>query len=620
MVRTSSTSDSSVVVTLLSLCGMLCLYLAELLSAPVFILLTLVHVIIWRWMYFRSPLPKSLFIIAVFGVFSLEIGRIILQGRVGIIPALRDMIVILALTRLILPKTGREIYQIVVIAFSQCIFATILTTSPLFLIGLGLMVCLIPIVLAHLDENDFEGVDHISRQNPLHWVLVWSSIIAVTCLLFYLIPRPSSSLIKASLVQQSTVGFSEEVNLSRSSDLVENDRIVMRLVWNSGSVPDAIYLSGARLDDLSGQGFSPYHGESAPKGTAFGYIRTYTDHITIYPTGLDARNVFFPYGLVSISPDSVSRRGSNVYWRKDPPPVYDVWVTRTLTSAWNQPVTIPEELKEVALFGERIAGQGTTKARVERIARFLRGTYEYSLKGVSIPEGISPISWFVFRGKRGSCEHFASSLATMIRGCGIPARVVTGFLVNEYNPSGNYFVVRARTAHAWVEYWDGSWHTIDATPQAQAGLLNRPSLLDSLRFSWIRWVIHYSLDDQLKIAEYLVISSQGMRTRLDIVAYAGLAGVFVILGALLMRALFRLKRLGPYQKVMRAFSDRGVTLDATMPHEDHLLEIIEQWPEMEDAFRVYVQDYLFWRFGNSDIDISSRTQELIERIHSLSGR
>ena len=52
-----------------------------------------------------------------------------------------------------------------------------------------------------------------------------------------------------------------------------------------------------------------------------------------------------------------------------------------------------------------------------------------------------------------------------MRIAGIPARVVTGYQGGEYNPVGNYWLVRQSDAHAWAEVWlEGEgWVAVDPT-------------------------------------------------------------------------------------------------------------------------------------------------------------
>ena len=71
---------------------------------------------------------------------------------------------------------------------------------------------------------------------------------------------------------------------------------------------------------------------------------------------------------------------------------------------------------------------------------------------------------FLFKTRRGFCEHYAGSFAFLMRAAGIPARVILGYQGGERN--GDYLIVRQSDAHAWVEVWldeQGGWTRIDPT-------------------------------------------------------------------------------------------------------------------------------------------------------------
>ena len=96
--------------------------------------------------------------------------------------------------------------------------------------------------------------------------------------------------------------------------------------------------------------------------------------------------------------------------------------------------------------------------------------------------GVDPIEDFVTNHRMGHCEYFASALTLMLRSQNIPARLVVGYRGGEFNYVGNYYVVRQRDAHAWVEahvkpeeipagaiyreeqHAGGGWLRLDPTP------------------------------------------------------------------------------------------------------------------------------------------------------------
>lgn len=79
------------------------------------------------------------------------------------------------------------------------------------------------------------------------------------------------------------------------------------------------------------------------------------------------------------------------------------------------------------------------------------------------------VVWFLSQSETGYCIHFASAAVMMLRNCGIPARLVTGYLA--YMDTDRWNIVKQGDAHAWVEYYvDGAgWYTLDPTPVDGSG-------------------------------------------------------------------------------------------------------------------------------------------------------
>ncbi|MGI6398000.1 MAG: transglutaminaseTgpA domain-containing protein [Desulfomonilia bacterium] len=605
----SSISSTALLTVGTSAAGILCLSLAELLPWTAFALLMAVHVLVLMRFSARLPLSAPLAMIVSVLVMSFEALRIFEQGKDVVLFALRDLIVFFAMLRLILPKTSRELYQIAGIAITECTLATIVTESMLFLAGLLLLAALVPMLLSKLDESRF-GEKARQRIEPMHWAKVLIGIIAIACLLFILIPRPSSTILRQGIISRPQTGFSEEIDLYRTESISTDRSVVMRIIWDQGKAPGRFYLSGARLEKLRWDGFTTEPGPRTGPLT----MQESTDRLTIYPTGLACQNVLYPFRLSRISPAACSVQGSNLYWDGETPSVYEVWVHRLGNDDTPGSVQVPDELRDVAELGGRIAGQGTPRRKVRRLTQYLQSHYAYTLEGLAIPRDISPIAWFVFTGRKGNCEHFASALAVMIRGCGIPARVVTGFLVNEFNTSGGYYLVRAENAHAWVEYLDGTWKTVEAVPQDRVSDVRRAHPFDALRFQWIRWVIRYSLDDQVRLMAAIFSPSARAEGRVKpmLAGFACIAALGAVL--LLISHLIKQRSAAPYRKVLSAIAKKGLPLDQSAPHETHLAQVRKHWPSLEGAFKAFLDDYLAGRFGGRDIDLAARTKLMIRTV------
>jgi protein-glutamine gamma-glutamyltransferase len=121
---------------------------------------------------------------------------------------------------------------------------------------------------------------------------------------------------------------------------------------------------------------------------------------------------------------------------------------------------------DVARLNERIIeGCESDLKKAEKIQGFFHGSFTYGV-GPRSPKSKDIIEDFLLRSRQGHCEFFASAMALLLRMNNIPSRYVNGFLVQEYNTVGGYYVVRERDAHAWVEAYfpDRGWVTFDPTP------------------------------------------------------------------------------------------------------------------------------------------------------------
>jgi transglutaminase-like putative cysteine protease len=99
-----------------------------------------------------------------------------------------------------------------------------------------------------------------------------------------------------------------------------------------------------------------------------------------------------------------------------------------------------------------------------RIEHYLRQSYTYSLAPPP-SEFSSPYAAFIFDTRSGYCQHFAGTMALLLRYNGIPSRVAVGFATGEAESPGVY-LVSTNNAHAWVEAYFPTvgWLAFDPTP------------------------------------------------------------------------------------------------------------------------------------------------------------
>ncbi|AEK72211.1 hypothetical protein GQS_01545 [Thermococcus sp. 4557] len=141
----------------------------------------------------------------------------------------------------------------------------------------------------------------------------------------------------------------------------------------------------------------------------------------------------------------------------------------TVSTQYLQTPNVSERVLELARnITEGIEGD-YLKARA--IESYLRTHYEFDMNAPPAPEGIDPLEWFLFHSKRGVCIDFNTAFVVLARLNGIPARLVTGYLIKE-TPAEQ--AVHPIQAHAWAEVpFEGiGWVTFDATAPA-GGLLGQ---------------------------------------------------------------------------------------------------------------------------------------------------
>ncbi|WP_458206864.1 transglutaminase TgpA family protein [Haladaptatus sp. NG-SE-30] len=97
------------------------------------------------------------------------------------------------------------------------------------------------------------------------------------------------------------------------------------------------------------------------------------------------------------------------------------------------------------------------------IERWLEENKRYSLE-VEKPQG-DVAEKFVFQMEEGYCVYYATSMVTMLRTQGIPARFVTGYTSGQ-RVDEDRWVVRGLDSHAWVEVYfpNAGWVRFDPTP------------------------------------------------------------------------------------------------------------------------------------------------------------
>lgn len=389
-----------------------------------------------------------------------------------------------------------------------------------------------------------------------------------TVVIFFTIPRVSAGLGHTSVGEGiRTSGFSETVDLGMIGPIKRDPGIVMRveLAERSEKAMDHFYLRGMAYDRYDGRSWSTQltQRRAVPESSPGTFTlrssqpRSAGQHgplirQTILLEALDTAVLF-----AAPFPESISGQFFGVQY--DPtgalylPLSASSRIEYTVLSRphsvqpadqHSQPVTysgsfarhylqLPEASDRVAALAEEVTQtQASPYEKAQAIQDYLSRNFRYSL---DIPAGSQerPLEEFLFARKTGYCEHYATAMVVMLRSVGVAARLVTGFLATEWNEYGNYFLVRQRDAHAWVEVYlpHSGWVTMDPTPAvsepaANPGWQALGRMMDSVRLRWNRFFVQYSGADQVAVVRGLKEGGAAVRQH----AWSSLSSLLAPLG------------------------------------------------------------------------------------------
>jgi protein-glutamine gamma-glutamyltransferase len=469
-----------------------------------------------------------------------------------------DLLVAFLAVRILGEKSGRNYLQVFALSLFCLAASSLYNLSALFLVYLLLLLLLLAVSLVILTFHSHDAEINLDR-TQLKKVLSVAGLMPVASLpillfLFVCLPRTQYPLWDfLNRGAPASAGFSETVRPGGSANVSETKSVAFRAM--SPKVPESklywrgIVLNGfsdntwVRLPDLPETGLSIERGEGV--------------HQEIYPEPSNS-----PYLLALNIPRQIlgvrHEQASDAVFRARHP--LDKRTRYQAESTLSEAIQVKGGidrafyLKLPQTISARVRAQGRELSRLglsaadklRLLERFFRAQrIAYATSG--LPVGADPLDAFLFDKKRGNCEFFASSSATLLRLAGVPARLVGGYRGGSYNEMGGYYLVTEDMAHVWVEaYVEGrGWLTVDPTAWS-IGFSRRDGVartlrmsLDAVGFFWNKAVITYDLEKQIA----LVRAAGGKARQLHFPTLSGrrLLGLslwllpVVALGALLFR-------------------------------------------------------------------------------------
>lgn len=300
-------------------------------------------------------------------------------------------------------------------------------------------------------------------------IRAFSLSLPLTLMSFFAFPRLVLPWTHNQPTTSTQVGFSEQLNPGDVAALAQTNAMAFRARFEEAANTRNLYWRGAVLKVSQGMRWLPSRlGFNSPKKIDIENATGY--EVALEPT---SRNFLFVLdNTVHVESEGIPILNLNHTIYRSAMPLHRPISYRGFVVSKTQDDEVPDKsfLKIPRLSGRVQSWVEQTKAkspkeedRIKALENFFSDPrFVYTLSPGSYSQ--NELEEFLFERRRGFCEHFSGSYATLARALGIPSRVVVGYHGGIYNPVGTFWRVNQRDAHAWVEIFNkGQWRRVDPT-------------------------------------------------------------------------------------------------------------------------------------------------------------
>ena len=562
------------------------------------------------------------------------------------------LLVLLAGMKLLEINTERDYYISTYIAF--LLILTNFFYNQTLPISLYLGLTLIVLIGSLLSFNERDATPQL-RERLQSAAILFLHALPLMLIMFLMFPRysgPLWGLPKDALAGLS--GIDDEMSPGSISQLILSDEVAFRVEFN-GPIPDKsdLYWRGPVLWYTDGFKWVPdqprrYNINMETRSEPVRYS------VTLEPTD---KNWLFALELpVEPATDSYlshdlqlrTRRSVTVRTRYEVTSYPDYVLKSAGPEELQNALQLPASYHPQALAlsqSWRARGLSDNEIVEEAMRYFNEEDFYYTLTPPALPN--DTIDEFLFGTRQGFCEHYAAAFTVLMRGAGIPARVVTGYQGGTVNPVGNYLVVNQRDAHAWTEVWLGDergWVRVDptsavspsrvtdgiqsASPQSlinvPLGLYNNTlarniwerfnNTFDAINNRWNQWVLGYDRNRQRQLLGELGLGGlnrQQLMTGMIIVVVVCLA----IIGTMLFRRVGSNKDPARYwyDRFLARLTHAGIRISVSEGPADLAHRAVILRPDLADNIESITRCYIDTRYANR----SDRLEELKQQIRAF---
>src|SRR5947208_11202381 len=405
----------------------------------------------------RSVVLKLLFVAAAFTTVFTSYGSVRgVEAAISLLVVLMSLIILEA-------HTAREFRVMVLIGWMLCLCGFFLsqdfTTALCLLIAFALLV----VALIQFHRGASPGAVWPPVGTTCKLLLQASPLVVLFFLLF---PRINAGLqFELRPFRSANTGFSDRLSPGRIAALANSSEIAFRAEFPGSSTRPSgpMYWRGVVMWRCNGMEWrAPYTPRpkapsSTPDVADSGALSVQPSNakeiqqkITLAPNG--ARWMFALDRPIKAVPGAMLARGDYLssfqpirksrQYQVVSSELSDNDITaKERSDALEVPGSITPAVRDLAY--SWTMHNHDARGVVSSALQFFRTEgFSYSLT----PGEYHDLEEFLFRGRVGFCEHYATSFATLMRLAGIPARVVVGYLGGGYNDLGHFFLVRQADA------------------------------------------------------------------------------------------------------------------------------------------------------------------------------
>lgn len=431
-------------------------------------------VLLSRWVKWQLPVAFRFLLLLSLTAFVWE-----QNNGIRSVEATAALFAFLGLLKLLESRTKRDGFLFFLI-FQLMMVAQYLLLESLWLLGFMLvssfLMCAMFMDLQRA-SNKQASFFHAGKRKILFRIMFMSTALAIV--LFFVFPRSNFTFFLSRQKEQvhPWTGFSKELRPGLITSVMQDDNLIFRARF-SGSAPamSNMYWNGATLTRSDGFNwqfdpgvrFNNHFEQDAPG--------IYHFEADMVDSGEGAIFLLSPVANFKLLTRGLLRwRGLGDATFKPLASQKTRW--RGALNDQYQHIAETEEQLQFALeldpnikqwvreeFAE-LEGKSAAQIVAAINTIFVRD-FRYSLSpGAYSGSPLAQLKEFLTVRKVGLCEHFASSMAVILRAFDIPAVIGVGFHGADYNEVGDYWMIRGRDAHAWTMVYDREkgWSRNDPT-------------------------------------------------------------------------------------------------------------------------------------------------------------